>query len=184
MFPTSIYENVYENFERLHLNVAGLVLYTTWGMVDLWFHQCATAITHVGPDSRKMAPRLQLGYKWCHSTLFKVLAPYGLVSIPHPLIKGVWDHSYAVDGQMDLSFWKLTEFLVQRWFTINDVMVHWLRPKTHMEWFPFHIHSKHIKYVWDHSYAVDGQMDPPMCHHCQQHVGLILGSQMMSWYIG
>ena len=169
MFPTSIYENVYENFERIHLNVAGLVLYTTWGMVDLWFHQCATAITHVGPDSRKMAPRLQLGYKWCHGTLFKVLAPYGLVSIPHPLqTYKICLRSFICCGWADGST-NVPPLPTTCWSDSrksNDVMVHWLRPQTHVEWFlyPLQTYKRCLRSFICYGLA-DGSTNVPLPPH-------------------
>ena len=62
-------------------------------------------------------------------------------------VDGVWEHSYAEDRQMDT--WS-SHFHYTRQFTFvqdgrnfgddssatNDVMVHWLRPQSHMEWFP------------------------------------------------
>jgi hypothetical protein len=80
-------------------------------------------------------------------------------------VKSVWDHSYAGDEQMDppschfhfhnifyifLSR-ELADFLGNCGVTY-DVMVHWVRPLTYT-------------WVWDHSYAVDEQMDPPSCHY-------------------
>ncbi len=40
--------------------------------------------------------------------------------------------------------------------------VHWLRPQIHMEWFLLYFY--HMPGVCEHSYAVDGQMDPQSCH--------------------
>jgi hypothetical protein len=63
-------------------------------------------------------------------------------------VQSDWEHSYAVDGQMDppschyphtycrrrlpKGFNKISRLKLG----YNDVMVHWLRPQTHMEWFP------------------------------------------------
>jgi hypothetical protein len=115
---------------------------------------------------------------------------------PHPLYLYIifLDHSYDVDGQMDPQschfnynvgeeFRELAEFLDHS-EVAHDVKVGWLRPQTHMEWFP-HLPYVHIM-ILDHSYAVDGQMDPPSCHFnytCWRRdsgVGRVPGSQQ-SW---
>ena len=40
-------------------------------------------------------------------------------------------------------------------------------------WNDSHIHSKHIQGVWEHSYSVDEEMDPPSCnfhHDCSSQI--------------
>jgi len=66
--------------------------------------------------------------------------------LPSNDMKGVWQPSYAVDGDMGQSscwyhrsccsrFWKSAHIL-GHCLKLNEATVHWLRLQTHMEWFP------------------------------------------------
>ena len=86
-----------------------------------------------------------MGYKWCHGALVVVPDPHGMVfkltrniskvfeKIYEPLM-GWWIHHHATSSIfVCLKFRELAGFLSHTWAT-SDVMVHWLRPQTHMEW--------------------------------------------------
>ena len=71
--------------------------------------------------------------------------------IPSIHIQGVWQLSYAVDGDMDPSsshshhtcrprFGKSAEIL-GHCLELNEAFVQWLRLQTHMEWFPHPLHT-------------------------------------------
>ena len=78
---------------------------------------------------------------------------------------GRWIHHNTISTMIvHLKLIEMAEFMGHTWATY-DVILHWLMPQTHMKL--FQLHSKHVQCVWEHSYAGDGEMDPPSClfHH-------------------
>jgi hypothetical protein len=54
---------------------------------------------------------------------------------------GRWiHHHYTTTILVGPKFGELADFLGPSEAT-NDVMVHWLKPQTHMEWFPYPLHT-------------------------------------------
>jgi hypothetical protein len=109
-------------------------------------------------------PWTQWGYKWCHGALVEAPDPHGMVPTSTPYIckvwQGVWELKtfiwcrWAVGSTIIIP---LPPFLLAQNFQIrgisyvtarllemtNDVMVHWLRPQTHMERFPHRFFNKY-----------------------------------------
>ncbi len=147
-------------------------------------------------------PGSKVGYKWCHGALVEAPDPHGMVSISTPstynvlliipmLWMGRWIHHSATTIGPD--YRKLAKLQIQMYCTI-DVMEHWLRSQTHMEWFPYPLQiytrcmQSFICFTW-----TDGFTNMPLPSYLLVQ---ILGSwpnswataglqlQMMSWCIG
>ena len=83
-------------------------------------------------------------------------------------VTGVWQPSYAVDGDMDPSPWHYHHTCWSRYailghclvLVLTEGFVQWFQ--THVEWFlhPLQIYERSLA----PSYAVDGDMDPSSCH--------------------
>ena len=116
--------------------------------------------------------RSHLGYIWCHTAVIEVLDPHGMIPTSTPNMFKVfenihilwmrrWIHHHAISIMIvHLKLIEMAEFTGHTWATY-DVILHWLMPQTHMKL--SQLHSKHVQCVWEHSYAVDGEMDPPSC---------------------
>ena len=91
-------------------------------------------------------------------------------------IKGVWQPSYALDGDMDLPSCHYHHTCQSRFGKSTIIQGHcWMKPLC-IGWGPkpmwngSHIHSKHIQDVWQSSHAVNGDMDPSSCHSLPPHL--------------
>ena len=54
----------------------------------------------------------------------------------HMLWMGRWIHDHAISTIRGIYIFTRWEKFWKSRLATNDVMVHWLRPQTHMEWFP------------------------------------------------
>jgi hypothetical protein len=143
----------------------------------LFHHDCSSQINWDGGIHGS-----HFGYIWCHGALIEAPDPHRMIPTSTPIIyevfesihklwMGRWIHHHASSTIfMKLKFRELAEFMGHTLATY-DVMVLPFRPQTHMKL--FQLHSKHVQCVWEHSYAVDGEMDPPSClfhHDCSSQI--------------
>ncbi len=91
-------------------------------------------------------PWLLMGGEWHHCSGWGSRPTWNGSHIHLKHIQGDWQHSYAVDDQMDPSpccyqrtcwprFGDMTKILGWSYF-LNHTNLKWLRLKTHMKWFP------------------------------------------------
>ena len=94
-------------------------------------------------------------------------------------IQSVWENSCSVDEEMDppvshlmfvLNFGSWRNSRVTPGLHMMSYCSDWGSRSTSND---SHIHSKHIHGVWEHSYSVDEEMDPPSClfhHDCSSQI--------------
>jgi hypothetical protein len=68
------------------------------------------------------------------------------------VLMGRWIHHHATSTVVvDAEFGEWADFLFDSIKASNDVKVHWLRPQTHMEWFPHPLNTYTIHFrpfIW------------------------------------
>jgi hypothetical protein len=128
-------------------------------------HAVTTTTSHEGPDleSPTRWQMIQSCGGWgSHST-------WSGSHFHFKHIKGDWQPSYAVDGEMEPPSCCYHHTCNTRFGKSDEIIE---LPScsgcdSHPTWDGSHIHSKHVKGDWHPSYAVDGDMELPSCfyHH-------------------
>ena len=137
MVPTSTWYKC-KVFENIHMLCVGRKIRrhtTSTILVDLEFRELAKLMHHRRATNNVMAHSLRhQTHTWNGS--HSLCKPYKVFDTIHILWMGRWIHHHSTctiyAGPEFMDFGK---FLGHRWAT-NNIMAHWLRPQTHMEWFP------------------------------------------------
>ena len=121
--------------------------------MGIWIHHHAVTTTLVGPDSKSQLKSWVTA--WCQ---MKPLCSgwgskhtWNASRLPSIHIKGVWQCSYAVDGNTSQSLWGCNHACRSRFeksveilghcLVQNEALMQWLRLQTHMECFPPPLHT-------------------------------------------
>jgi hypothetical protein len=134
-----------------------------------------------------------LGYKQYHCAVVEALDPHGMVPTStsnickvfgniHMLWMGILMRHYAITTTLvGLDLGCMLENRVTAGLLTILLCSGWGSRPT---WNGSHIHFKHMQGVWQHSYAVDGQMDASSCryhHTCWPRFGMSAGKLGHSW---